>query len=184
MDMAKHSPMPPVGWFDKGNISLIIIDAKNYQERFSTFLDEKKELTAKVNENILEESRLQELYNELYIENEQFISKIPDTKLNELLLTKSVLINGIEDILVILAKAPNYAEKAASLGIHELENAKELNQLLSYLNLLNQGVAPTEGWFDENQLANVLNQAMNTKEKYLKMQNYEVICYLNISLLF
>ncbi|MFD2880427.1 hypothetical protein ACFTAO_37980 [Paenibacillus rhizoplanae] len=65
------------------------------------------------------------------------------------------------------------------------KNAKELNQLLSYLNLLNQGVAPTEGWFDENQLANVLNQAMNTKEKVLKkMQNYEVICYLNISLLF
>lgn len=168
LDMAKHSPMPPVGWFDKGNISQIIIDAKNYQERFSTFLDEKKELTTKVNEDILEESRLQDFYNELYIENEQFISMIPETKLNELLLTQSTLINGIEDILPILSNASNYAEIASSLGLHKLGNAKELKQLLSYLSLLNQSVTPTEVWFNINQLETVSNQAMELKERYLE----------------
>ncbi|OZQ62773.1 hypothetical protein CA600_21150 [Paenibacillus sp. VTT E-133280] len=168
LDMAKHSPMPPMGWFNKGDISQIIIDAKNYQERFSSFLDDKKKLTTRVNENILEESSLQDLYNELYIENEQLISMIPETKLNELLLTKSALINGIDDILQFFSNASDYAEIASRLGIQQLENAKELSQLLRYLTLLNQSVTPTEDWFDEKRLANLLNQAMNTKEKYLE----------------
>ncbi|MFD2880428.1 hypothetical protein ACFTAO_37985 [Paenibacillus rhizoplanae] len=48
LDMAKHSPMPPVGWFDKGNISLIIIDAKKIIKRdFQHFLMRKKGVNRK-----------------------------------------------------------------------------------------------------------------------------------------
>lgn len=168
LDMAKLSPMPPKGWFDKENISQIIIDAKNYQERFSTYLDEKKWLITNVKENIIEEEQLQNFYNELYIKNDTFISMIPESKRVELLLTKSELINNIEKNLLTISKISPYAEIATSLGMTELENVKDLKQLLCYITLLNQSVTPTEVWFDERQLANVENHALTSKKEYLE----------------
>lgn len=169
LDMAMLSPMPPFVWFDKGNISQIILDAKKYQDSFSSFLDEKRQLVQVVNENILEEE-LANLYNELFVENEKLISMIPESKRVELLVTKkSGILNEIEYFMEALSQIPDYLEIANSLGIYQLENTEDLKILLSYISILNKKITPTADWFDEGKFANVINHALKTKERYVEV---------------
>lgn len=169
LDMAIHSPMPPIGWFDKEGIAQIIIDAKNYQESFSRFLDEKKKLIQVVDENILNE-QLPILYNELFVENEKLITMLPESLRIQLLIkNKSGLINEITNFLQNLDQISDFKGIAKDLGVPKLENVTDLNQLSLYVSLLNQNITPTAEWFNESKFKNVINDALTTKGKYLEL---------------
>lgn len=170
LDMAMHSPMPPIGWFDKGNIAQIILDAKKYQDSFSSFLDEKRKLVQVVDEKILEE-QLIILYQELFVEKEKLISIIPESKRVELLITnKSGLINEISYFLEVLPQITDYLEIANDLGISQLENIADLKILLSYISLLNKKITPTSDWFGEGNFESVINHATKTQGRYMELE--------------
>ncbi len=149
LDMAIHSPMPPVGWFDKKNIMQIVSDAKDYQERFSTFLDEKKKLFEQLSESVLEDEQLDQVVEYLFVKNEKLVSVFPEEIRAEILLNQSEIIQSIGDFVAVVNMIPSYTETASQLGIFQLENLEELKRLLMYISLLNKSITPSEQWFDE-----------------------------------
>lgn len=169
LDMAIHSPLPPTGWFDKKYIKQLIADAKNYQESFSSFLDDKRNLLDQVIENVLDEEQLEQVYNHLFVENGNLISVIPEGKRTEILLNQSEVISSINDFATIADKIPSYTETAIQLGIIQIENLEDLKRLLVYISLLNKSIPPTPEWFDENRFAEVAKHALATKSKYEQM---------------
>ncbi|GAA3409725.1 DUF4011 domain-containing protein [Paenibacillus hodogayensis] len=166
LDMAIHSPMPPAGWFDKKNITQIIADAKSYQESFSYFLDYKRELLEKVTENVLEDEKLEQVYNHLFVESETLVSVIPEGKRAEVLLSQSEIIRSIEDFNATTDKISIYAETALQLGLLQLDNLEDLNGLLVYISLISKSVTPSAEWFDKERFTKVTDHAMATKSKY------------------
>lgn len=170
LDMAIHSPMPPSGWFDNKNIAKIIVDAKNYQESFSSFLDDKRRLLEKVREAVLEEDQLEQVYNYLFVENEKLLSVIPEEKRAEILLNQSEIINSIDDFVDAANKIPSYTETASQLGIFQLENLEELKRLLVYISLLNKSITPAVEWFDENRFSEVVKHALEIKNNYEEIE--------------
>jgi superfamily I DNA and/or RNA helicase/very-short-patch-repair endonuclease len=170
LDMVMQSPMPPIGWFDKKSIVQIITDAKNYQESFSNFLDEKKQLIQEVNENILNE-QLPRIYKELFTDNEKFITMLPESLLLELLIfNKSGLLIGIGNFLKNLEEISGFKGIAMDLGIPQLENLADLKQLSLYVSLLILNIKPTAEWFNESKFTNIINDALTTKNKYLELE--------------
>ncbi|MCP3776175.1 DUF4011 domain-containing protein [Paenibacillus sp. MZ04-78.2] len=170
LDMAIHSPMPPAGWFDKMNITQIIADAKNYQERFSSFLDDKRKLTEQVRESVLEVEQLEQVYNDLFIESEKLVSVIPEGKRSEVLLNQSEVISSIDGFVAATDKIQSYIETAFHLGISQLENLEELKRLLVYISLLNKSTTPAAEWFDEIRFAEAAKHALVTKTKYEEIE--------------
>ncbi|MGC5776650.1 DUF4011 domain-containing protein [Paenibacillus pabuli] len=164
--MALLSPVPPVGWFDKTNITQIITDARNYQESFSSFLVDKSKLMEQVRESALEEVDLEQVYNHLFVENEELVSLIPKGKRAEVLLNQSEIISSITAFVANIDKFRSYTEIAFRLGIFQLENLEELKRLLVYISLLSKSIIPTEEWFDGKRFAEVAKHAVATKSKY------------------
>lgn len=166
LDMAIHSPLPPAGWFDKKNISQIISDARNYQDSFSSFLDDKRTMLEQVSEGVLEVRQLKQVYNYLFIQNENLVSILPQGQRSEILLKQSGIISSIDDFVTTVNKISTYKETAFHLGINQLNNLEELNRILLYISLLNSSITPVEEWFEEKRFAEVSKLLVVTKHKY------------------
>lgn len=166
LDMAIHSPMPPASWFDKKNIIQIIADAKDYQESFTSFLDEKKKLLEKVKESLLDEEQLEQVYEYLFVANEKLVSVIPEEKRVEILLNQSEIIRSVCDFDTVVERIPSYTKIALQLGISQLNNLEELKRLLVYISLLNKTITPSEEWFDKNRFEEISKRALTIKSKY------------------
>jgi len=166
LDMAIHSPMPPAGWFNKKNIMQIIADAKDYQESFTSFLDEKRKLLEVVKESFLYEEQLEQVYEYLFVTNEKLVSVIPEDKRAEILLNQSETLRSIGNFVAVVEEISIYTETALQLGIHRLDNLEELKHLLVYVSLLANTITPTEEWFDRKAFVEIFKRALVIKSKY------------------
>lgn len=171
LDMALDSPLPPSSWFDINNLEQIKNDVNKYSNSFTMFLEDRTKLQQVMDEGILT-LPLSELYEELFVQNDALITLIPEAFRVELLIDNrsqwlldfDLFMNRVTSITAELS------DVAGLLGMDRTDHISDLQQLLSYISLLNRRVVPTEEWFDLDSFSALEKDAYTVREIYAQME--------------
>lgn len=148
LEAAKYSPNPPRHWFRHNSIHLIIQQAKEYQEKMCTFLDEKKTLFQTFSEGILELS-LSKIAEGLFVKSRDlfttFGSKDPIVLINDRSHVKEELEKGFQSLSIIR----DLHDIQEQFGLPRLATIIDAKHLSVFMSVLAENPKPTKIWFQD-----------------------------------
>jgi very-short-patch-repair endonuclease len=163
LEAAKYSPNPPRHWFRHDSINLIIQQAKEYQEKMCTFLDEKKILFQAFNEGILEIS-LPKIAERLFVKSSDlfttFGSKDPIVLINDRHRIEEELEKGIQSLSVIC----DLHDIQNQFGLPTFGTIIDAKHLSVFMSVLTKNPKPTKIWFQD--FERVKTSIQETKKQF------------------
>ncbi|WP_165970836.1 DUF4011 domain-containing protein [Peribacillus frigoritolerans] len=178
IEMAKYSPKPPRHWFSYNSMQTTILKAKEYQEKMSTFLNEKKVLTQKFNTEILKKD-LPIIVDRLFFKSDVLFNIFDSNDPILLIHDRDLLIEVVTRVRNSLQSIAELSLLQEDLGLPQMKKIEDAHLLKIYLNVALKKPRPTIEWFKNlNGVRKSINDAKllftdNEKMNNLLQKKYE-----------
>lgn len=167
IEMAKYSPNPPKHWFKQKAIQTTIQEARKYQEKMSTFLEEKRTLSQSFYPDILE-SGLSDINDRLFEQSkdlfELFGTKDPIMLVQERDFIEETIKQGRYSLQTI----GDLKSVGDEFGLPLMKKIEDVNLLSVFMEAILKRPLPTKHWF--NDLEGVRKSVQEAKNRFLELE--------------
>jgi very-short-patch-repair endonuclease len=163
IEMAKYSPNPPKHWFDNKSIQLTIQKAREYQEKMSTFLEEKTVLSNLFHSEILEKD-LTNIYVELFMLSEDFFKTFGSEDPKQLIQERDFIRDTIEQGRASLQTLKELESIQDEFGLPLMKKMEDVHLLNGFMSVVLKKPRPTQHWFRD--LEGVNKSIQEAKQRF------------------
>jgi very-short-patch-repair endonuclease len=164
IEMAKYSPNPPKHWFNNESIQLTIQKAREYQEKMSTFLEEKSFLTTIFHPEILEKD-ITNIFVQLFMFSEDFFKAFGSEDPKLLIQEREIIIDMVEQARASLQTLNDLGSIQDEFGLPPIKKLEDVNLLNGFMSVILKNPRPTRLWFCD--LAGVTKSIQEAKKRFL-----------------
>jgi very-short-patch-repair endonuclease len=174
IEMAKYSPRPPKHLFEHKTIPITIKNAKEYQEKMTDFIENKRALTQLFQPEIIS-LEMPKIYNEMFPQSVDlfkiFDSKDPIVIIQERVFIEKTIELGTRSLQTIIESQKVQEE----FGLPPMKRIKDVLQLNNYMSCLVKKPHPTKAWFDD--LKGVQESIQVGKQMFLNLEQKRDLLY-------
>ncbi|MCM3572505.1 DUF4011 domain-containing protein [Mesobacillus subterraneus] len=163
IEMAKYSPNPPKHWFNNESIQLTIQKAREYQEKMSSFLEERSFLSNIFQPEILEKD-ITNIFVELFMFSEDFFKAFNSQNPKVLMQERDIIWDMIEQGRASLQTLHDLRAIPDEFGLPPVKKLEEFNLLNGLMSVVLKKPRPTRHWFGD--LEGVTKTIQEAKQRF------------------
>jgi superfamily I DNA and/or RNA helicase/very-short-patch-repair endonuclease len=167
IEMAKYSPNPPKHWFEHKSIQTTIQKAKQYQEKMSSFLEEKKSLSQLFKLEILKND-LPKIYDGLFAQSRNLFKSFDSNDPIVLVQERDFIEETVEQGRRSLQSMENLQSVQDEFGLPLMKKIEDVRLLHLFMSILLKKPRPTKQWFHD--LEGVQKSIQEAKERFLNWE--------------
>jgi very-short-patch-repair endonuclease len=163
IEMAKYSPNPPKHWFDNESIQLTIQKAREYQEKMSSFLEERSFLSTIFHPEILEKD-ITNIFVELFMLPDDFFKAFGSENPKVLIQERDIIRDTVEQGRASLQTLNDLGTIPDEFGLPPIKNLEDINLLNGLMSVALKKPRPTHQWFGD--LEGVTKSIQEAKQRF------------------
>ncbi|MFP5111379.1 DUF4011 domain-containing protein [Bacillaceae bacterium C204] len=163
IEMAKYSPNPPKHWFDNESIQLTIQKAREYQEKMSSFLEERSFLSTIFHPEILEKD-ITNIFVQLFMVSEDFFKAFGSEDPKVLIQERDIIRDTIEQGRASLRTLHDLGSIPDEFGLSPIKKFEDIHLLNGLMSVVLKKPRPTQQWFGD--LEGVTKSIQEAKQRF------------------